>query len=258
MKDSVHTKPDVDQVNLNYFKGLYSSNPNARDLIESLARCERLVVDHKCATYSQIIHRSIDVKDLLVLKPADGGEHDANLLASLVDRQSSSSADTTRYDIDSPRHTQLIEALKLAEDVKTALLSDVDAALGAVFCHPKFPWVIAAPFLDLIEYDGACILLYCHEVCRSDISPDRSGVVVVNQTAKDAAWRAVERMLHVMAARGRSRDEGAHLGVIVYLGLFFGPVAVKSDTRDRLPVPTTGHQAVLARLTPSRDCYVLH
>ena len=78
MKDSVHTKPDVDQVNLNYFKGLYSSNPNARDLIESLARCERLVVDHKCATYSQIIHRSIEAKDLVRLQSVIGSEREAD------------------------------------------------------------------------------------------------------------------------------------------------------------------------------------
>ena len=72
MKDSVHTKPDVGEINLKYFKELYSANPNSQDLIESLASCERLVVDHKSAPYSQIIHRSIDVKDLLVLKPANG------------------------------------------------------------------------------------------------------------------------------------------------------------------------------------------
>lgn len=79
MKDSVHTKPDVGEVNLTYFKELYSANPNSQDLIKSLASCERLVVDHKSAPYSQIIHRSIDVKDLLVLKPANGAGPDANV-----------------------------------------------------------------------------------------------------------------------------------------------------------------------------------
>ena len=82
MKDSVHTKPDVGEVNLKYFKELYSANPNSQDLIESLASGEPLVVDHKSAPYSQIIHRSIDVKDLLVLKPANGAGHDANVLDS--------------------------------------------------------------------------------------------------------------------------------------------------------------------------------
>ena len=144
----------------------------------------------------------------------------ANVLDSLTRRKSSTSADTTRYDLDSPRHTDLIAALELADEVKTALQNDVDAALGAVFCRPKFPWVIAAPFLDVYDYDGGCILLHCHEVRRGDIYPDSIGGVAVNQTAKDDAWRAVEWMLHVMAAGGRFRDTGASLRVTVYLGLF--------------------------------------
>ena len=139
---------------------------------------------------------------------------------SLTRRKSSTSADTTRYDLDSPRHTDLIAALELADEVKTALQNDVDAALGAVFCRPKFPWVIAAPFLDVYDYDGGCILLHCHEVRRGDIYPDSIGGVAVNQTAKDDAWRAVEWMLHVMAAGGRFRDTEASLRVTVYLGLF--------------------------------------
>ena len=144
----------------------------------------------------------------------------ANVLDSLTRRKSSTSADTTRYDLDSPRHTDLIAALELADEVKTALQNDVDAALGAVFCHPKFPWVIAAPFLDVYDYDGGCILLHCHEVRRSDVYPDSIGGAAVNQTAKDDAWRAVEWMLHVMAAGGRFRDTEASLRVTVYLGLF--------------------------------------
>jgi len=78
MGELVHTIPDVDGDNLRYFKELYSANPNSQDLIESLATQEQLDVDHFDVTYSQIIHRSIEAKDLVRLQSVIGSEREAD------------------------------------------------------------------------------------------------------------------------------------------------------------------------------------
>ena len=82
MNDSFLTIPVVDGDNLKYFKGLYSANPNEQDLIESLATHEFLDVDHLDVSYSQRIHRSIEVKDLVRLQSAIKGGSEAFVLAA--------------------------------------------------------------------------------------------------------------------------------------------------------------------------------
>ena len=126
MEESVHTIPVVDGDNLRYFKELYLSDRNARELIESLATREHLDVDHFDVAYSQIIHRSIEATDLVRLQSLIGGEREANVLDSLIRRKRSNSVDTGRHDRDYPRRTALIEALDLAEEVETALQDDLN------------------------------------------------------------------------------------------------------------------------------------
>ncbi len=71
--------PSVDGENLRYFKEQYNGNRNAQDLTDRLVRENPLQCDWLGITYSQTVHKAVEVRDLVLSRDQGGASHFENL-----------------------------------------------------------------------------------------------------------------------------------------------------------------------------------
>ena len=133
MRQMVDNCSSVDGENLQYFKEQYTGNRNAQDLTDRLVRENPLQCDWLGITYSQTVHKAVEVRDLVLSRDQGGASHFENLKL----RKPSTSVDPAAYDLGRQMHLDLLDETDLDDDLRRGVQDEVDSALCSVYCHPE-------------------------------------------------------------------------------------------------------------------------